>query len=60
MQITADLEELCRAVCSLCAKGVDLRYRPETSEYVHDMVTGVTRLHSICWANGLRKKYQRG
>jgi hypothetical protein len=58
MQITADFGELCRTVCPLCAKDADMRYRPETQEYVHDVITGTTVLHSICWATGLRKKYQ--
>jgi hypothetical protein len=58
MQITAELNDLCRIICPLCAKDADMRYRPETQEYVHDVITGTTVLHSICWATGLRKKYQ--
>jgi hypothetical protein len=60
MRITADLEELCKVICHLCARDADIRYRPETQEYIHDVVTGTTQLHSICWATGLRKKYQNG
>lgn len=57
MQITADFAELCRIICPSCAAGVEVRYRLETNEYVHDKKTKTTFLHSICWANGLWKKY---
>jgi hypothetical protein len=60
MQITADFDELCRLVCPICNQGGDFRYRSETQEYVHDVVTKNNFAHSICWANGLRKKYQNG
>ena len=60
MQITADFNELCRTICPLCAKGVEVRYRPETNEYVHDNYKGNGFSHSLCLANGLRKKYQHG
>jgi hypothetical protein len=58
MQVNADLEELCRVVCPACRGGVPLRYRTETSEWVHDKSTKTNFSHSICWATGLRKKYQ--
>lgn len=60
MQITEDFDTLCRLVCPLCSQGADLRYRPETIEYVHDVATKIQFSHSICWANGLRKKYNNG
>ena len=59
MQITADFNELCKIVCPHCEKGIAYRYRADSREYVHDQVTGTSHLvHTICWANGLRKKYQ--
>lgn len=58
MQITADFDDLCRTVCPLCAKGVEVRYRSETSEFVHDQRTLTSFAHSLCLANGLRKKYK--
>jgi hypothetical protein len=58
MQVTADLQDLCRLVCPHCAKSVDLRYRADSAEYVHDVSNRNTFIHTICWANGLRKKYQ--
>ena len=58
MQITADFNELCRTICPLCAKDVAVRYRPETNEYTHDQRTLTSFSHSLCLANGLRKKYQ--
>ncbi len=58
MQITADFDELCRTVCPLCAKGTEVRYRPETNEFVHDQRSLTSFAHSLCLANGLRKKYK--
>ena len=58
MQITADLNDLIRTVCPHCARNVDVRYRPETREYVHDIHKGQSFSHTLCLANGLRLKYQ--
>lgn len=58
MQITADFGELCRVVCPHCAKGVEVRYRPETREFVHDINKGTSFSHTLCLANGLWLKYQ--
>lgn len=58
MQITADFGDLVRTVCPTCARGVEVRYRPDSHEYVHDEKKGTSFMHSICWANGLWKKYQ--
>jgi hypothetical protein len=58
MQVIADFGELCRVICPLCDKGVEVRYRPETNEYVHDQRSKTTFSHSLCLANGLWKKYQ--
>jgi len=58
MQITADFGDLCRTVCPNCAQGVEVRYRPETREYVHDVRRGNSVSHGLCLANGLWKKYQ--
>lgn len=60
MQITADFGDLCRVVCPSCARGVEVRYRSDSGEYVHDERRGKTFSHSICWANGLWKKYTQG
>ena len=58
MQIVADFGELCRAICPRCAKGVEVRYRPDSGEYVHDERRSNSITHSLCLANGLWKKYQ--
>lgn len=58
MQIQADFGDLVRTVCPHCARGVEVRYRPETTEYVHDINKGLSFSHSLCLANGLRLKYQ--
>ena len=59
MQIVTEFDDLCRIICPLCAKGVAVRYRPETREYVHDTDSPASKIfaHSLCLANGLRKKY---
>lgn len=58
MQITADFGDLVRIVCPHCARGIEVRYRPETTEYVHDINKGLSFSHSLCLANGLWLKYQ--
>ena len=58
MLITEDFGELTRIVCPACRRGVEVRYRPETQEYVHDEKTGTSIKHFLCFANGLWKKYQ--
>ncbi len=60
MQITAEFDDLCRVVCPSCARDVPLRFRIDSQEYVHDEKKGTSFAHSICWATGLRKKYQNG
>jgi hypothetical protein len=59
MQITEDFDQLCKIVCPSCARGDTLRFRVDSQEWVHDKKINMTTFsHSICWANGLRKKYQ--
>lgn len=60
MQITADFDELCKMICPHCREGRGMRFRADSGEWVHDVKTVHTFAHSICWANGLRKKYQDG
>lgn len=57
-----DREQLYRDACPMCAKGVKVRLRGDTHEWVHDQVInkftgGVRQGHSLCYANWLRKKY---
>jgi hypothetical protein len=59
MQITENFDDICQLICPHCAKGMSLRFRTDSGEWVHDEVTKLSyRVHTICWANGLRKKYQ--
>jgi hypothetical protein len=59
-----DLEAACREVCPHCRHGIAVRFRKETSEFVHDSVwlENLKRAmngHVICSADRLRK-LQRG
>lgn len=58
MQITADFGELVCTVCPHCARNVELSYRPETTEYVHNSFKGLSYSQTLCLANGLWLKYQ--
>ena len=58
MQVTAELADLIATTCPHCARGVPVRYRSETQEFVHDIHKGLSFAHSLCLANGLRLKYQ--
>lgn len=47
--------------CPLCAKGIAVRLRTDTGEFVHDYVinkltNGVVQGHALCQANALRKQ----
>jgi hypothetical protein len=58
VQITAEFTGLCRTICPHCDKGIAVRYRPETREFVHDIHKPNSFTHTLCLANGLRLKYQ--
>ena len=54
-------EERYREICPLCAKGVKVRQRTDSLEWVHDYVinkltNGVVQGHALCQANDLRKQ----
>ena len=37
-------------------KGHTLRYRSETTEWVHDFINKTSMTHGYCWATALRKQ----
>lgn len=50
--------------CPLCAKGIKVRCRTDTGEFVHDYVinkltNGVVQGHTLCGANKMRRDEQR-
>lgn len=56
-----DNEQKYRDACPLCAKGIKVRQRTDTTEWVHDYVinkltNGVIQGHTLCQANALRKQ----
>ena len=57
----AEKDKIIREVCPHCAKGYEVRFRPETREWVHDLGTstpdGRTHhvKHTLCLASNFRQ-----
>lgn len=59
-----EFDDTVKLCCRLCAAGNQPRWRPETSEYCHDIIreqgNGHSMTHSYCLATGLRRAYDEG
>lgn len=62
-----EFAQMCRDICPHCNAGIAVRQRPDTSEFVHDFVSGPVDPkigrptgmgHSICMATHWRNKNQ--
>ena len=53
-----EFEQECRKLCPLCASGTQLRYRPETREFVHDSRSQASFSITICRANKFRNDHE--
>lgn len=51
-------KRLFELTCPHCRVGSKARFRPETGEWVHDGVLGVTYLSVICMATHLRNNLE--
>lgn len=49
-----EYQEAILAICPLCRRGLAVRKRLDTSEFVHDYATGASMSHTLCLASGLR------
>lgn len=61
MPSSEEMQQMYRDACELCAKGVPVRMRHDTHEWVHDQVlnkvtNGVRVGHCMCGAHELRKQ----
>ena len=55
----AEYEELCRANCPYCRAGNEVKFRKDTSEFIHDHVGKGTWSHTLCLSNGLRNEMMK-
>lgn len=51
----ADFDAICLLVCPHCRGGVRLERREATGEWVHTGGGVRSVMHTICWADGLRR-----
>lgn len=52
-----ELDAAIKATCPHCAAGNKPRWRPETSEWTHDIGGKAQFSHTFCLASGLRKTF---
>lgn len=50
-----EFEALAKENCPYCKRGIAIRYRTDTREFVHDNIKGASFSHSLCLSNGMRK-----
>jgi hypothetical protein len=49
-----EFEKMATDNCPYCKSGNVARFRPETSEFVHDYSKGTGFSHALCLSNGMR------
>ena len=54
----AEFHEQCCRLCPLCFNDTQLRYRPETREWVHDSRSQASFSITICRANAFRNEHE--
>lgn len=58
-----EFQSFCEDICPRCKRGVPLRWRGDTSEWVHDEISRPSEStaqlkHSFCFASHFRNKWK--